>query len=52
MNKTKTGGLNSPMTSVKVGVTPKVASNTFVSDIAITQPRNQKNSGTSLAITK
>ncbi len=50
--KTKTGGLNSPMTSVKTGPTPKIASNTFVSDISITQPRNQTNSGTSLAITK
>lgn len=48
--KTKTGGLNSPMTSVKVGKTPGVAPNTMVSDISITQPRNQKSSGTSLAI--
>lgn len=55
MWKTKTGGsggLNSPMTSVKVGATPAVAANTMVSDISITQPRSQKNSGTSLAITK
>ena len=48
----KTGGLNSPMSSVKVGITPKVASNTFVTDISIQQPRSQKSSGTSLAIPK
>ena len=40
MSKTKTGGLNSPMTSVKVGATPAIAGNTLMSDIAVTQPKN------------
>lgn len=46
MAKNKTGGLNSPQTSTKVGTTPTVAGNTLATDIKITQPREIKFSGT------
>jgi hypothetical protein len=44
--KTKTGGLNSPQTSTKVGATPGIAGNTMMSDIRVTQPKEIKFSGT------
>jgi hypothetical protein len=48
----KTGGLNSPHVSTKIGKVPAVAGNTFVTDVAITQPSAMKKSGTSTSFPK
>ena len=41
----KTGGLNSPMKPVATGNVPKIAANTFVSDMKLTQPSQIKFDG-------
>lgn len=50
MAKAKTGGLNSPMTSTKVGATPMVAGNTMMTDIKVMQPSSIRIVGKSLVV--
>lgn len=41
----KSGGLNSPMKPVATGAVPKIADNTFVKDVKLTQPAQIKFDG-------
>jgi hypothetical protein len=40
-------GLNSPMKPVATGKVPKIAANTFVTDVKLTQPQQIKFDGSS-----